>query len=336
MNQTWSGEMRFLIAGFGSIGRRHFHNLAALNQTDIIFYRSTKSQLPVEELRDFVVETDFLVALSHRPDAVIIANPTALHLEVAIPAAQAGCHLLIEKPISHTLENLDALNTAVKKSGCRVLAGFQFRFHPGLQRAKDLLLSRELGRPLLAHAHWGEYLPDWHPWEDYRQSYSARSDLGGGVVLTLNHPFDYLRWLLGEVDTVSGHIRNSGKLELDVEDEADIDLEISDGIHANVHLDYLQKPATHWLEIVCSKGKIFWDGISGLLRVFGATGDIKQEIPVPVGFERNDLFLAEINHFIKVVKGDAESVCTLDDGIKALQIALAVQTSSVEGRKINL
>ena len=89
--------MKFMIAGFGSIGRRHLRNLRTLGESDIILYRTRQSTLPEDEIKDLIVETDFQKALDHRPDAVIIANPTALHLNVAIPAAEQGCHLLIEK-----------------------------------------------------------------------------------------------------------------------------------------------------------------------------------------------------------------------------------------------
>jgi predicted dehydrogenase len=328
--------MKFLIAGFGSIGRRHFRNLVELGQEDVIFYRTSNSQLPDDDLKGFIVERELSAALSHHPDAVIIANPTAMHLDVAIPAAQQECHLLLEKPVSNNLERVNSLQKAVKQTGSHILMGFQFRFHPGLLKAKQLLDSGELGQPISATAHWGEHLPDWHPWEDYRTSYSARSDLGGGVVLTLSHPFDYLRWLLGEVKSVSGRIQNTGRLELDVEDLADIDLEFASGVKSSAHLDYLQKPAAHWLEIICSNGKMNFDAITGLLVVSFSKAGEKQQIPVPAGFERNDLFLAEMKHFIGVAMGKAQPVCTLDDGIKALQISLAVHQSANEGRKIDL
>ena len=165
--------MKILIAGFGSIGRRHFHNLLALGERDILFYRTGRSILPSEELQGFVVETDLSRALAHRPEAVIVANPTALHLDVAIPAAGAGCHVFLEKPISHTLEGVDRLEEAIRRGGGQVFVGYQFRFHPGLRQVKRWLDEGAIGRPLSIHAHWGEYLPGWHPWEDYRQGYSA-------------------------------------------------------------------------------------------------------------------------------------------------------------------
>jgi predicted dehydrogenase len=221
----------------------------------------------------------------------------------------------------------------VKKSGSRVLVGFQFRFHPTLRKVKELLSSGDLGQPISARVFWGEYLPDWHPWEDYRLSYSARSDLGGGVVLTQSHPFDFLHWLFGDVNSIFGTVRRSGDLEIDVEDVAEVDLEFIGGLKASVHLDYLQKPPTNWLEIVCARGYLKWDAATGLLSVSYASGDA-EEFPVPNGFERNDMFLSELHHFIDTANGKATPQCTLQDGIKALQIALAVHQSSATGQVV--
>jgi len=131
--------MRYLIAGFGSIGRRHFHNLLTLGERDILLYHTHHSTLPDAELAGYPVEIDLRAALAHKPDAVIISNPTALHLDVAIPAAHFGCHLLIEKPISHSLARLDELKQAIDQNHNHVLVGFQFRFHPGLLQLKKLL-----------------------------------------------------------------------------------------------------------------------------------------------------------------------------------------------------
>ena len=167
--------MKFLIVGLGSIGRRHLHNLLALGESDILLYRTHKSTLPDDELQGYPVETDLATALSWKPEAVIISNPTAMHLKAAIPAAEAGCHLLIEKPISHSMKVVSERVTAVQGGGGRVLVGYQFRFHPGLRKAAFLLGEMAIGGVLSVRAHWGEYLPGWHPWEDHRQGYSART-----------------------------------------------------------------------------------------------------------------------------------------------------------------
>jgi len=349
--------MKFLIAGFGSIGRRHFRNLLALGERDILLYRTRLSTLPEDELQGFPVETDLSAALAQRPDCVIVSNPTALHLEVAIPAARQGCHLLIEKPISHSLERIDELQAALHSGGGKALVGFQFRFHPGLQWIKRLLSSDPLppsplslsplspspltpdplGRPLSFRAHWGEYLPAWHPWEDYRQGYSARADLGGGVILTLSHPFDYLRWLFGEVEALWAFSARLSHLSLDVEDTAEIGLRYQSKVLGSLHLDYNQRPPAHWLEIVCSQGTLRWDNADGAVRLWaaqdgamidprGATG--WQVFPPPENFERNDLFLAEMRHFLAVARGQEVPACTLEDGLQALKLALSAQQGS--------
>lgn len=328
--------MKFLIAGFGSIGRRHFRNLKTLGQNDLLLLRSGKSQLPEDELAGHIVEHSIDAALAHRPDAVVVANPTALHLDVTIPVARAGCHILLEKPVSNDMGRVDELRAAVTASGSRVLVGFQFRFHPGLLKAKELLGSGILGKPISVRAHWGEYLPGWHPWEDYRKGYSARGDLGGGVVLTLSHPFDYLRWLFGEVDSVSATTARSGQLDIEVEDQADVDLGFTGGLRAAVHLDYLERPGLHWLEIECTEGVMHWDAGTGNLRISFSDDRPEQNYPVPDGFDRNHLFLDQTRHFIEVAKGTAEPGCTLEDGIKALQIALAVHASAKTGAKVAL
>jgi predicted dehydrogenase len=267
---------------------------------------------------------------------VIVSNPTALHLDVAIPAARAGCHLFLEKPLSHTLEWIDELEEAVSRGGGKVLVGFQFRFHPGLHHAERLLKDGAIGRLLSVRAQWGEYLPGWHPWEDYRQGYSARSDLGGGVVLTLCHPLDYLRWLIGEVSSLWGFTGKLGDLELQVEDTAEIGLQFASGVLGSIHLDYNQRPPSHWVEMIGTQGTIRWDNADGATRLYRAEAGQWETYPAPEAFERNHLFLDLMRHFLEVASGKAEPLCTLNDGIRALRLALAVYASQAQAKIIHL
>ena len=340
--------MKILIAGLGSIGRRHFRNLIALGETDLILLRTRKATLPDDELAGYPVETDLHEALQkHEPDAVIVANPTSMHMDVAIPAAEAGCVLLLEKPVSNSLERLDVLQNAAQESGSKILVGFQFRYHPTLNKARELIQSNALGKILTAHAHWGEYLPQWHPWEDYRQSYAARADLGGGVIVTLTHPLDYLRYLLGNVSSLwsfSGHI---SPLEISVEDVAEIGLKFANGAVGGVHVNYFQRPPVHRLEIVGTNGTLRWDNADGVLHFFrlpAPFGSFSDNPPAPVvesfsppeGFERNQLFVAQTRHFLDVVRGEKEPVCTLEDGIGALRLALAAYESQKSQKAVSL
>jgi predicted dehydrogenase len=333
--------MKFLIAGLGSIGRRHLRNLRALGENDIILLRSLKATLPNDELENFPVETDVATALkNHNPDTVIVANPTSMHLDVAIPAAKAGCHILLEKPVSGSLERVDQLTEIANRSGSRILVGFQFRFHPTLRKAAEIIATGELGKILTFHAHWGEYMPNWHPWEDYRQTYAAREDLGGGVIRTLTHPLDYARWLAGEVTEVraiNGHVSS---LEMNVEDVAEIGLRFASGAIGGVHVNYVQRPPVHRLEIVGTQGTLHWDNADGVLhfyRIPQPFGESSANPPAPVieqlappkGFERNMMFMEQMKHFVAVARGKAEPVCTLHDGIRALEMALEARGKSI-------
>ncbi len=313
--------MKFLIAGLGSIGRRHLRNLAALGQEDILLYRTHHSTLPDEALAPYPVETDLNAALAHEPDAVIVSNPTALHLAVAIPAARAGCCLLIEKPVAAQLDaGVEALQQAVSEAGIQTLVGFQFRFHPVLKQVKALLDRGDLGRVYSFRAHWGEYLPGWHPWEDYRQSYAARKDLGGGVVNTLCHPLDYARWLFGEVTSVTAVTGQVSALELEVEDVAEISLVMETGVIGSIHLDYFQRPSAHWLDVNCELGSIHWDNATGVAKIFRVEEEQWEMMAPSTGFERNDLFLEEMRHFLNLISDREKSLCDLQDGVATLKL----------------
>lgn len=326
--------MKFLIAGYGSIGRRHLRNLRALGENDIVLLRSHQSTLPEDEIKDVPVETTIEAALAHHPDGVIIANPTSLHLDAAVPAALAGCAVFMEKPVSDSFERLPELQEALKQNGGRFQMGFQFRFHPGLLKMRELLDAGTIGSPFSFRAEWGEYLPGWHPWEDYRKSYSARKDLGGGVLLTLSHPLDYLRWIFGEPEWIWGMNGKISDLEMEADDIAEIGLQMANGLIGNVHLDYYSCPARNGLEVIGSKGKLRCNNLDGIVTLKTAEGEVRKYHPEPP-YDRNDMFLNEMKRFIDVTAGTAEPSCTLEDGIAVQRMVDLVKKSWVEKRIIS-
>jgi predicted dehydrogenase len=324
--------MKFVVAGLGSIGRRHLRNLAALGERDVVLYRTHHSTMPEEDLAGYPVETDLKAALAGHPDGVVVSNPTSLHLDVAIPAAKAGSHILLEKPIAEDLSQAAEFEKAVASSGSRVLVGFQFRFHPTLTKARSLMADGAIGRPVSAVAHWGEYLPGWHPWEDHKSSYAARKDLGGGVVLTLCHPLDYLRWMFGELESLSAYTAASpAEIGTDVDALAEINLRYQSGLLGHVHLDYLQRPGSHTLEINGTEGSLRWDNASAELKLYRASTGSWESFAPPDGFERNWLFSEEMKSFLSLIRNETASPCTLEDGIAALKIVMDVKRSAEEG-----
>ncbi|SVD71611.1 uncharacterized protein METZ01_LOCUS424465, partial [marine metagenome] len=221
-----------LFIGLGSIGQRHLRNLRRIagDSIDVIAYRS-KRNVPVLSDQMEVIEgvdlsnlynvhefDDLDQALAEKPDMVFVTNPTSMHIPVAMKAVEAGCHLFMEKPISHDWRGVEELANLVKRKKRVALVGYQFRFHPVLKQVAEWLDQKRIGRLISAHLFLGEYLPSWHPYEDYRQAHPARKDLGGGVLVTQIHEFDYALWFFGmpqKVYAVGGHLSH---LEVDVED----------------------------------------------------------------------------------------------------------------------
>ncbi|MEY2458843.1 MAG: hypothetical protein QOG30_673 [Acidimicrobiaceae bacterium] len=321
--------MKGLLVGYGSIGRRHLANFHTLGVEDWVVVHTGKGTLPVEPpcpVRTYADLGDAL--LEEAPDFAVIANPTNLHVPTAIACIEADCAVLLEKPVSHTPEGLDELESAAAAHDVAVLVGFQFRFHPALARIRELLDSRAVGAPLHARVIWGEHLPSWHPWEDFRNGYAARTDLGGGVHHTICHPFDYLRMLFGDPVGVVASLGENGPLGLDVPECADVLLRFPDGVAAQVHLDYWTRPTAHRVEISCTDGTIHWDYITGAFRVWDASTEAWQPETFPGVDDRNDLFVAEAAHFLDVIAGNARPVCTLADGIETVRLCAEIEASA--------
>ncbi|MBE3139991.1 MAG: Gfo/Idh/MocA family oxidoreductase, partial [Thermoplasmata archaeon] len=196
--------MRILIYGLGSIGRRHLANLRLIEPNAHITVWDQESRLP--DCREYLSPEDRFVsrledALAAQPEVALISSPSPLHVEAALELAKQGAHLFIEKPLSNNLDGVDELIDRCRKRLLVLLVGYNFRFYQPLQVVHQALQDGQIGRVLSTRAEVGQYLPDWRPAIDYSQSVSAKSELGGGALLELSHELDYVRWLVGEIQT---------------------------------------------------------------------------------------------------------------------------------------
>lgn len=317
--------MKVVVSGLGSVGQRHLRNLLILGISDITLHRTGRSTLKDESLDRFPVEHDLDSMLSLDPDVVVIANPTSAHLVVAERAASRGCHMFLEKPVSNDTSGIAEILAEVEAQSLITMVGFQYRFHPAFQRTKEILESGQMGPVHSLHAHWGEYLPNWHPWEDYRDGYAARSELGGGVIRTLCHPVDYLRWFGGEISRIDSTIMTQNPLGIDVEQAALLALTFESGAIGSIYLDYLQRPKTHRFEIVCENGTLRWNETENHLLVLGR--DQLTEKHEFLDYERNAMFLAEMEHFIKAVAAGQETLIPLKEGFRVQELLDEARTS---------
>ncbi len=335
-------KIKILFIGLGGVGQRHLRNIHAKYGDKAILsaYRvrnlkqSIAGSLTIDPDTDFIekysvkVFTDLNDALSQIPDVAIISNPTSLHIPTCLAVAKVGCDFFVEKPLSHSEDGIKDLVAICTSKKLITMVGYQLRFHPCYKLFRKLIADQLIGNLISVHAEVGEYLPNWHKYEDYHQMYASRKDLGGGVILTQIHEMDYLYDLFGlpqRVAAIGGHLSN---LTIDVEDTADVLLEMAfmgKPLPVSLHMDYIQQPPSRGCKVIGESGKITMD-LSGLKVILEIPGKEK-EIHDFSGFERNQLFIDEIDHFFDCVVNRQTPMTTISNGYNSLKIALAVKQS---------
>jgi glutamate-1-semialdehyde 2,1-aminomutase/spore coat polysaccharide biosynthesis protein SpsF len=327
----WVGY-RAMIVGCGSIGRRHARNLKGLGLRQIGFCDSSPDALKYcrEELQGETF-SDYGEALEiFKPEIVLICTPPVCHVEQALAALQARAHVFIEKPLSHESSGIEALIAEARHRDRIVQIGYNMRFHPGLQILKELIDSGKIGRVLWLNVEAGQYLPDWRPWQHYRESYSARQELGGGIILDGSHELDYICWLLGRPTEVTCRAEHLSSLDVDVEDSAWIYLTFPERRRAELHLDFVQRTYTRTCKVVGEAGTALWDFSVPEVRWFSTEAGSWSVIPYM--FEPDDMYVAEMVHFLDSLGSRTGPMVDLEQGRDVIRVVEAAKKSSEEGR----
>ncbi|ANY88701.1 MULTISPECIES: Gfo/Idh/MocA family protein [Pseudomonas] len=344
--------VRILFCGLGGIGQRHLRNLRSVlgEELEVHAFRvrrqriKLRDNLTVEEGADLeadygvIVHDDLDSALACQPDAAYICNPNSLHVPIALACAKANVAVFMEKPLASDLQGIEELMALVAQKQMLFYVGYNFRFHPGLLRIKSLLDEGFFGNIIRVSAEIGEYLPNWHRYEDYRQMYAARADQGGGVILSQIHEMDLIYWFFGlprNILTVGGQLSN---LEIDVEDTATSLMHYSGdrgSFPIHLHQDFIQRPPVRTFKIIGDAGVAELDLINTRLAVYNAVGE-QVESNSFEGFVRNDMFLDQAKHFLECLRGQAQPQVTLFDGLQSLRLSLAARESLHRGARVEL
>lgn len=320
------GPRHALICGLGSIGRRHLRHLRALGVARIDAYRSGNATMPDDEGSRADREFGTLeAALAERPDVVIVANPTALHVPTARAAVAAGCHVLVEKPLSDGEAGCAELAREAAAAGVVVSVACNLRFHPCALALHGWIATGEpLGRPLTARAHFGTYLPDWHPWEDYRRSYAARSDLGGGAALTHVHEIDLVQWLFGAPEQVCGLGLTEHPIQTDVDEAAALLVRHAGGVLTSLTLSFVEKPPSRTLDVAFTGGTASIDLIAGRWTTRRADGRYG-EGGVDADFDFDDTYRLQAQAFLAAAAAGGRPTVSIEEAVAAVRTALAVR-----------
>lgn len=309
--------MNVLVVGCGAIGRRHITNLLNIDTVErILIYTKVKDCLTYFDRKKSIASVHSLHEV--KADFAIVANETCKHIETAIVLAEQGFDLFIEKPLSHNLERVDVLKEIVKQRNLKVFVAYNMRFLGALNAMKNLLTKKMIGQPYFAKIEVGQYLPSWRPGRDYRESYSAHSEKGGGVALDLSHELDYMRYLFGEPCCWKVLNTKVSDLEIDSADMFEGLFLYESGFVCNVHLDYLQMEKKRKIRIVGSEGVLVCDFVNQEMRII--KNNSEERIDDKSLFDLPGSYMSELHHFIDSIQNDTEPCITTDDGIKALKL----------------
>ena len=328
---------RVLVVGLGSIGKRHLRLARTLlPDADIRVLRHQ----PTNEIPEFANGCFFAIedALSFSPQLAVIASPAPFHLDTAQPLAEAGVHLLIEKPLSTSLGGVTQLLETCKEKRTVLLTGYNLRFLTSLQRFRELLGEAVIGKVLSVRCEIGQYLPSWRPDSDYRLGVTANQKLGGGALLELSHEIDYLRWIFGEVEWVTSSLSRQSGLEIDVEDSAHLILGFSPQAEGTqligtLNLDLIRHDTTRACVAIGEKGSLRWDGLTGQVMMFRAGEKTWSELS-RYQHQRDDSYQAEWQHFLTCVSKSTAPLISGEDGLRVIEIIEAARRSAALGSRV--
>ncbi len=333
---------KILIVGLGSIGSRYVRILHELYpDVDIAVLRhqtSTDGKAESLGVRHCFATIDD--AIGFAPDVALITNPSPMHMDAALPLAQSGIHLLVEKPISDKIDGVTQLIAACEERGVRLMTGYNLRFLTSLIAFRELLKQGKVGRIMSVRAEVGQYLPDWRPDLDYRNTVSAKKQLGGGVLLELSHEIDYLLWLFGSLEWVKASLLRQSSLEIDVEDTVHLQLGFKHDdsgrqLVAVLNMDFVRKDTTRQCVAIGESGTLRWDGVTGKVELMSSGTNYWEELMSDQA-ERDFTYREELKHFIASVENGVEPCITGEDGRAVLLAVEAARVSNTNGQVVYL
>lgn len=323
-------DRNICVVGTGSAGSRHLRNLQLLGCKNLLAVSEYSKRHEVIVGKEHVPTVDNYDEALQCSDIIVIANPSSLHYEYLEKAIELDKHVYVEKPVALTPQGLPRLVSLAEKKDLTVAVGTQFRFNPRLLELKALVDSGSLGQVLSVFATSGEHIADYHPGENYRNSYAVRKELGGGVLLTQIHQIDYLNWIFGDFTEVYANELRIPDLEIDVEACVSYNLLAKLGFSVQSHLNYAQKPKFTGLTVSGTLLKAEWLYEENRLTLTDNDGNIET---YENSFDRNVMFFNCMEDFLRSIDNRTAPRCTLRSGHDALKVVAGIK-DALSNRRI--
>ena len=335
--------MRALFFGLGGVGQRHLRNLKKIfPQSEVFAVRQSNNNfeinnnLKVDHSIDIIQKYGIRTiqtweeGVKLKPDFAIVANPSSLHVETTKNLVQAGIPVFVEKPVACQQEDLDELMKLQDVLKVPIMVGYQLRFHPCVQRLKKLLDDKTIGVVQSVEVAVHSHMPSWHDFKDPAEFYAGNKELGGGVVFTEIHEIDLLSWFFGLPKWVMAFGGTLGPLPLNVEDTVGALLEYkieNSCFPVNLILSFIQRPPSRRFVVNGREGRIILEIQKMKLALEDIHGELKEEFCLASDFDRNTLFLDELNHFLNCMHFEEEPLTSLNNIWAGQRTAFAILDS---------
>ncbi len=322
-----SSPHQILVVGIGSIGERHVRCFQATRRAQVSICDSDKTQLRAVADRYDIRNAfnGFDEALNNKFDAVVIATPAHLHIPMAIQAAKANCHLLIEKPLSVNLSGVNELLTIITEMQRIAMVAYVMRSHPALAAMRNAIQSGRFGEPLHLYATSGQHFPTYRP--AYRDIYYRDRATGGGAIQdALTHVINAAEWLVGPVDRLVADAEHQVLQGVDVEDTVNV-LARHGRVLASYAYNQHQAPNELTITVVCKRGTARFE-YHETRWSWMKKPDTSWQHESLAGFERDTIFVRQAEAFLDALDGKQLPPCTVSDAARTLKVNLAVIQSS--------
>jgi predicted dehydrogenase len=308
-----------LIAGTGSIGQRHIRNLRQLRPRARFAFlrRGARRDAMANDLGAEVVESTE-AALALRPTLAVVATPSDQHAALLHSLLQAGVPTYIEKPVVTTLADCASLRSLATGTLPPTQVGCVLRFLPSLRQLRLWLSDRRLGRVVRATFEVGQWLPDWRPMQDYRQSYSAHAAQGGGVVFDLVHEIDLACWFFGPCALQAAWGGHHSSLEICSEDVAHLALQGSSHELIGLQLDYVSRVPVRRIHVVGDEASATWDLPRKTLELHAPAGSTY----ITEGFDTAAAYVEAMRELLDAAAHGTPTSLPLIEGLPATDIAI--------------
>lgn len=320
---------KLLVVGVGSIGERHLRCFLATGRAEAVFVEvNAELRQTIAGRYDVRGFASLDEALISEPTLAVVAVPAHLHIAMATQLAEHGLHLLIEKPLSTSLEGIDRLQNIVRERQLIAGVAYVYRSHSLLTAMRTAIQDGRFGRPVELIAVSGQHFPAYR--SAYRQIYYTDRATGGGAIQdALTHVINAGEWLLGPVERLVADAAHQVLEGVTVEDTVHL-LARQGRVMANYSLNQHQAPNEFTLTVVCERGTIRWESHENRLRWMTAPGgEWHDETIAPL--ERDSLFVRQANQFLTAVEESSPPTCSLDEGLQTLRVNLAALASADGG-----